>query len=161
MDDAMKRALLGDILNKVGLDGIGQIVMEQNNTINVGQQQPVQMPPHLNRDFAMQIYSFLIAGGYIDNSTPSEDFLYLMGVSSIPPVALKKINWMHTVQQLRTFLKLCFEEPLNRKSIKMAELERRAPECFLNKGKKMTSLAKDSEENSIDLDNIVNFFRIN
>lgn len=159
MDDAMKRALLGDILNKVGLDGIGQIVLEQNNTINVGQQQPVQMPPHLNRDLAMQIYNFLITGGYIDNSTPSEDFLYLMGVSSIPPVSLKKINWMRTLQQLRTFLKLCFEEPLNRKSIKMAELERRTPECFLNKGKKMTSLAKDSEENSAELDKIVNFFR--
>ena len=159
MDDAMKRALLGDILDRVGSGGIGQVVMEQNNTITVGQPMPVQMPPHLTREQGMALYTFLISNNYIDAVTPSEDFLYLMGISSMPPVKMKLINWLNTVQQLRKMLTLVFDEPLKRGSLKLAEIERRAPLCFLNKGKKMSVLAKPSAEYSAELDAIENFFR--
>lgn len=159
MTDEMKRALLGDILDKVGMDGIGQVVLEQNNTINVGREKPVQMPPHLNRERAVEIYEFLINNGYIDSSTTSDDFLYLMGVTSEPPVKLKPINWLRTVQQLRTMIRLTWKVSLERGSLKLAELERRAPFCFLNKGKKMSALAKPSEEYSQELDDLEKFFR--
>lgn len=160
MDEATKRALLGDILDRVGLEGIGQVVLEQNNSITVGQPLPVQMPPCLTRERAMEIYNFLVNGKYIEESTPSEDFLYMMGVMSTPPLKLKHINWLKTVQQLRTMLTLAFDEPIKRGALKLAEIERRAPHCFLNKGKKMTSLAKPSEEYSTELDALKVFFRL-
>lgn len=155
----MKRALLGDILDRVGLDGIGQVVLEQHNSITVGQPLPVQMPPHLTREHGMELYTFLINGNYIDAVTPSEDFLYLMGVSCVPPVKLKPINWLGTMQQLRTLLVLAFDAPLKRGSLKLAEIERRAPSCFLNKGKKMAALAKPTVEYSSELEALELFFR--
>ena len=159
MTDEQKRQMLGDVLDRVGMDGIGQLVLEQNNTFNIGQQQPVQMPPHLSRERAVEIYNFLIGNGYIDQLTQADDFLYLMGVTATAPLKLKLINWQTTVQQLRRMLELTFDEPLGRGSLKKAELERRAPFCFLNKGKKMKELAKPTAEYSMELDKLEDFFR--
>lgn len=159
MDDAMKRALLGDIVDRVGLDGIGQIVFEQNNTINVGKEPPVQLPPYLRRERAMELYVFLTDHSYIDRATSAEDFLYLMGVSSTAPLKLKPINWLTTVEQLRTMLQLAYEVPISRKAVTMAEIERRVPSCFLNKGVRMKQLAKPRMENSLERDVLLNFFR--
>lgn len=159
MTDEMKRALLGDILEKVGMDGIGQVVLEQNNAITVGREKPVQMPPYLTQERAVAIYEFLISSGYISTSTTSDEFLYLMGVTSEPPLKMKPINWLKTVQQLRTMITLAWKVPLERGSLKLAELEKRVPFCFLNKGAKMKVLAKPSVENSYEMDMIANFFR--
>lgn len=159
MTDEQKRQMLGDILDRVGMDGIGQLVLEQNNTFNIGQQQPVQMPPYLNREQTVDIYNFLIGNGYIDQQTQADDFLYLMGVTATAPLKLKPVNWLTTVQQLRRMLELAFNEPLGRGSLKKAELERRTPFCFLNKGKKMKELAKPSTEFSQELDKLEDFFR--
>ena len=159
MTDEQKRQMLGDILDRVGMDGIGQLVLEQNNTFNIGQQQPVQMPPHLSRERTVEIYSFLIKNGYIDKQTQADDFLYLMGVTATAPLKIKLTNWLTTVQQLRRMLELSFAEPLNRGSLKKAEIERRVPYCFLNKGKKMKELAKPSTEYSLELDKLEDFFR--
>lgn len=160
MNDETKRNFLNDILNRVGVEGIGQVVIEQNNTINVGKEQPVQMPPHLMKERAMELYHFLVAGGYIEGQTSAADFLYLMGVTSIAPMKLKRINWLRTMQQLRRMLELAYEEPISRGALKKAEIERRAPECFFNKGKKMEKLPKNTEENSYELDSIEEFFRL-
>lgn len=159
MTDDQKRQIMGDILDRVGMDGIGQLVLEQNNTFNIGQQQPVQMPPSLSRERAVEIYNFLIENGYIDPQTQADDFLYLMGVAATAPLKLKPVNWLTTVQQLRRMLELTFDEPLSRGSLKKAELERRTPYCFLNKGKKMKELAKPSAEYSLELDKLEDFFR--
>lgn len=159
MDAELKRRLLGDILNHVGPDGIGKITIEENNTILVGQQLPTQMPPHLTQEEAMDLYRFLTTNSYIDPATPSDSFLYLMGVTMSVPAKLKPINWLNTVQQLRIMLTRAFEDPINRGAIKLAEIEKRVPECFLNKGKKMEVLAKATAENSIALDKLENFFR--
>lgn len=158
MTDEMKRALMSDILDRVGSQGIGQLILEQNNTIQVGQPQPVQMPPYLTREQGMSLYRFLVDGEYIAADTPSDDFLYLMGVSANAPIRLKPINWLNTVQQLRTMLTCAFSKPMERKAIKLAELERRAPECFLIKSKKMNNLAKPTQENSIEMDKLTEFF---
>ncbi len=159
MTDEQKRQLLGDVLDRVGMDGIGQLVLEQNNTFNIGQQQHVQMPPHLSRERAVEIYNFLIGNGYVDQQTQADDFLYLMGVTATAPLKLKPVNGLTTVQQLRSMLELSFGEPLERGSLKKAELERRAPYCFLNKGKKMKELAKPTAEYSMELDKLEDFFR--
>lgn len=159
MTDEHKRQILGDVLDRVGMDGIGQLVLEQNNTFNIGREQPVQMPPYLNRERAVEIYNFLIRNGYIDQQTQADDFLYLMGVTATAPLKMKLVNWLNTVQQLRRMLELSFDEPLGRGSLKKAELERRAPYCFLNKGKKMKDLAKPTAEYSLELDKLEDFFR--
>lgn len=159
MNDETKRSILNDILNRVGLDSIGQVVIEQNNTINVGKEQPVQMPPYLLKERAMELYLFLVDGCYIEAQTSADDFLYLMGVTSVAPMRLKRINWLRTMQQLRRMLELAFEVPISRGSLKKAEIERRAPECFLNKGNKIEKLSKATEEFSSELDAIEHFFR--
>lgn len=120
---------------------------------------PTQMPPYLTREEAMDLYRFLTTNSYIDQATSPEHFLYLMGVTMSAPNKLKPINWLQTVQQLREMLTLAFEEPIKRGAIKLADIEKRAPECFLNKGAKMNSLAKSREENSNELDELRNFFR--
>lgn len=159
MDDELKRRLLDDILNHVGPDGIGKITIEENNTILVGQQLPTQMPPHLTREEAMELYRFLTTNCYIEPATSSENFLYLMGVTMSVPAKLKPINWLQTVQQLRVMLTLTFDDPIKRGAIRLADIEKRAPECFLNKGNKMKELAKATKENSIELDKLEKFFR--
>lgn len=158
MTDEMKQALMRDVLDRVGPQGIGKLILEQNNTIHVGQPQPVQMPPYLNREQGMCLYRFLVDGNYIAADTPSEDFLYLMGVSAIAPIRLKPINWLNTVQQLRIMLTHAFSDPMEKKALRLAELERRAPECFLNKSTKMKNLAKPTQENSIEMDKLIEFF---
>jgi hypothetical protein len=159
MTDEQKRQMLGDVLDRVGMDGIGQLVLEQNNTFNIGREQPVQMPPYLSRERAVEIYNFLIGNGYIDQQTQADDFLYLMGVTATAPLKMKPVNWLTTVQQLRRMLELTFGEPLVRGSLKKAELERRTPYCFMNKGKKMKELAKPTAEYSMELDKLEDFFR--
>lgn len=159
MNDETKRSILNDILNRVGLDSIGQVVIEQNNTINVGKEQPVQMPPYLLKERAMELYLFLVDGCYIEAQTSADDFLYLIGVTSVAPMRLKRINWLRTMQQLRRMLELAFEVPISRGSLKKAEIERRVPECFLNKGNKIEKLSKATEEFSSELDAIEHFFR--
>jgi hypothetical protein len=159
MTDELKKQMLGDILDRVGMDGIGQVVLEQNNTFNVGKEQPIQMPPHLGRERTVEIYNFLIENNYIDAQTQADDFLYLMGVTATAPLKLKAVNWLTTVQQLRTMLELAFDEPIKRGSLKKAEIERRAPFCFMNKGKKMKDLAKPTTEYSAEIDKLTDFFR--
>jgi len=159
MTEEQKRQMLGDVLDRVGMDGIGQLVLEQNNTFNIGREQPVQMPPYLSRERAVEIYNFLIGNGYIDQQTQADDFLYLMGVTATAPLKMKQVNWLTTVQQLRRMLELTFGEPLGRGSLKKAELERRTPYCFMNKGKKMKELAKPTAEYSMELDRLEDFFR--
>lgn len=161
MTDEAKRAMLNSVLDRIGPDGIGQLVIEQHNTIHVGQKMPTQMPPYLSVERTMEIYHFLISGCFIEASTPSENFIYLMGASSCPPQKLKPIIWKTTVQQLRTMLTLAFDEPIKRGAVLLAEIERRAVECFLNKGEKMRNLAKPTNEISYGMESIVRFFRPN
>lgn len=118
-----------------------------------------QMPPYIIREEAIEIYNFLINGNYIASDTSSEDFLYLMGVTANASDKIKLISWQKTVQQLRRFVELAYRDPIKRQSIKLADIERRVPLCFLNKDKKMTVLAKATQENSLDLDAIEEFFR--
>lgn len=118
-----------------------------------------QMPCYISREKAIEIYNFLINGKYIAPDTSSEDFLYLMGVTADAPDKIKLINWQTTVQQLRRFVELAYREPLKRKSIKLADIERRVPLCFLKRGEKMKELAKATYENSNELDAIEDFFR--
>ncbi|MBQ6051399.1 MAG: hypothetical protein IJL35_12505 [Bacteroidaceae bacterium] len=161
MDEKTKRDFMNDILARVGMGGIGQVVLEQNNTFNVGKEQPIQMPPHLTKEWTMRLYQFLVEKEFIDKQTPADDFLYLMGVTSIAPVKLKPINWLKTIQQLRLVLERSFQTPIHRGSLRKAEIERRAPYCFLNKGKKMEELSKPKEELSAEIDEIEIFFRQN
>lgn len=121
--------------------------------------QPAQMPPYTTREEVMNLYRFLIKEEFIESSTSAESFLYIMGVTEVPPKNLKLINWKGNMQQLRVMLTECYREPLDRKAIKLADIERLAPQCFLNKGNKMSTLAKPKEEPNLRTDALRNFFR--
>ena len=159
MNDEQKRQFLNDILARVGTNAIGQVVIEQNNTIYVDEKQPPHLPPYLVQERAMEIYSFLVDRKFIDANTNAEHFLFLFGVKGVAPKNLKPVNWHGTQQQLRTVLQLTFETPLERKSLRLADIERNVPFCFLIKGKKITSLAKQTVELSTEIDEITSFFR--
>lgn len=159
MTDELKRQLMNDLLLRVGVNSIGKITIEENNTILVGQEWRTQMPPHLTHEQGMELYRYLTAEGFIEATTSSEFFLYLMGVTMTLPAKLKSINWLQTVQQLRVMLESTFQEPIERKAIKLADIERRAVDCFLVKGKKIDNLANYKEENSLMMDKLMDFFR--
>ena len=159
MNDEQKREFLNNILARVGANSIGQVVIEQNNTIYVDEKQPPQLPPFLSQERAMEIYSFLVDNNFIDANTQTLHFLFLMGVKGIAPKNIKSVNWHGTQQQLRTLLQLAFEAPVERKALRMADIERNVPFCFLVKGKKINSLAKQTMELSAEIDMITDFFR--
>ena len=159
MNDETKKEMFNFILSKVGMDSIGQVVFEQNNNIYVSGKQHAQMPAYLTREKAVEIYNFLIENNFIISSTHVDSFLYLMGVSGVEPKKLSLIDWNGTQQQLRTMLTLAFEDQIKRSALRMAEIERLCPLCFLVKGKKINVLAKSSNETSLEIDKITDFFR--
>lgn len=159
MNDEQKKDFLSSILARVGTNAIGQVVIEQNNTIYVDEKQPPQLPPSLSQERAMEIYSFLVDNNYIDANTQASHFLFLFGVKGVAPQNLKPVNWHGTQQQLRTLLQLAFEAPIERRALRMADVERNVPFCFLVKGKKISSLAKQTMELSAEIDAIGDFFR--
>lgn len=160
MTDETKRMIMGDILARVGADGVGNVILEQNNTINVGAERPVQMPPELLPERCMEIYRFLRREGFIAAATPSEHFLYLMGAEASVPDKLKPVEWMKTQQLLRTMLTEAFAEALDSGAIRLADIERRAADCFLVKGRRIDRLAKPKPEISGDMDALQDFFRL-
>ena len=101
----------------------------------------------------------LLENGFQLGTVGRDHFLFLFGVKGVAPKNLKPVNWHGTQQQLRTVLQLTFETPLERKSLRLADIERNVPFCFLIKGKKITSLAKQTKELSAEMDEITNFFR--
>lgn len=161
MNDETKKDMFNFILSKVGAENIGQVVFEQNNTIYVSEKRHSQMPAYLTREKAVDLYNFLIDNSYINSSTSIDSFLYLIGVSGIEPKKLELIDWNGTQQQLRTMLTLAYENQLNRSALRLSEIERLAPLCFLVKGKKIKVLAKPTNEMSLEIDKIKEFFRPN
>ena len=159
MNDETKKDMFSFILSKVGAENIGQVVFEQNNTIYVSGKQHSQMPAYLTRERAVEIYNFLIENSFIISSTPVDSFLYLMGVSGVEPKKLTLIDWIGTQQQLRTMLSLAFENQIKRSALRLAEIERLCPLCFLVKGKKINVLAKPYKEMSLEMDKLKDFFR--
>lgn len=159
MNDEQKKDFLSNILGRLGTNAIGQVVIEQNNTIYVDEKQPPQLPPFLSQERAMEIYSFLVDKNFIDANTQTSHFLFVMGVKGVAPKNLKPVNWHGTQQQLRTMLQLTFADALERKSLRMADMERNVPFCFTVKGKKISSLAKQTIEFSSEIDTITDFFR--
>lgn len=133
--------------------------LNQLSTQNTIVHKHPQMPSYITRENAIEIYNFLIDGKYIAPETSSEDFLYLMGVTTNASNKIKPINWQNTVQQLRRFVELAYCGPIQRKAIKLVDIERKVPLCFLNKGKQMTALAKSTTENTHEIDRLEEFFR--
>lgn len=159
MNDEQKRDFLNNILARLGPNAIGQVVIEQNNTIYVDEKQPPQLPPFLTQERAMEIYSFLVDNKFIDADTQTLHFLFLMGVKGVAPKNLKLVNWHGTQQQLRTMLQLAFADAIERSAMRLADIERNVPLCFLVKGKSISSLSKPTVETSVRIDLITDFFR--
>lgn len=115
MNDEQKRELLNDILARVGTNAIGQVVIEQNNTIYVDEKQPPHLPPCLVQEKAMEIYSFLVDRKFIDANTNAEHFLFLFGVKGVAPNnslepccnSLLKLPWNESRCDWQTLRETC------------------------------------------------------
>lgn len=114
-------------------------------------------PLNKTKDEGVTQYNFLTEHKYMKASLDS--WLFLMGFVTEQPNIVVPITWLTTKEQLRTMLFLSFEKLISDKSIKKVDIEKLVPDCFINKDGKTMNLAKPKKENSIELDNLINFFR--
>jgi hypothetical protein len=75
------------------------------------------------------------------------------------PKKLSAIMWLRTKEQLRVMLRLLFQSQIEGKQMKVADLERLTPKVFVNKEGKPLTLAKPSEELSMEMTKLEDFFR--
>jgi hypothetical protein len=85
---------------------------------------------------------------------PLDSWLYLMGFVTEIPGRVVPIMWLTTKEQLRTMLRLSFENLIHNNSIKIADLERLTPKCFVDNNGKPMNLPKAKTEYSSEIDRI-------
>ena len=77
---------------------------------------------------------------------PIDSWLFLMGFVEQKPAHIKAIKWIGNKEQLRVMLTLLFDELINEKSLSLAEIERLASCCFVDKKGNPMKMAKKKEE---------------
>ena len=114
-------------------------------------------PYHQNKDEGVRLYDSLTNEGFIEGAL--DNWLFLMGFIEQEPVKIKAIIWKGTKEQLRVMLRMLFEELINKKEIKVAELASLTPECFIDINGKPMELANAKEEISFKMDRLKKIFR--
>ena len=121
------------------------------------QSQQPHFPLNKTKDEGVKLYDFLTKSKYI--TAPLESWLYLMGFVTEKPEKIVPITWLTTKEQLRTMLRLSFENLIDNKSVKIADLQRLTTKCFVdNKGNRM-NIPKAKKEYSPEIDKLEKFFR--
>lgn len=105
------------------------------------------------------LFEFLVHGQYIAADSSMASWLYLMGYSTQQPDELKPIRWLRTKQQLRVMLKGAMSGMLENDIVRLADIERLVPSCFVDAEGEPLSLAKPKTEFSAEIDEIEKFFR--
>ena len=122
----------------------------------IGNEWP-HFPLNKTKDEGVKLYNFLTKNEYITASLDS--WLFLMGFVTEKPEKIVPITWLTTKEQLRTMLRLSFENLINNKSIKIADLERLTPKCFVDNEGKPMNMPKAKMEYSPEIDKLKEFFR--
>lgn len=121
---------------------------------NSSQDKHVHFPHCLDREKGNELFKFLIKGAYIDSKTDEESFLFLMGCTYGQPNELKLIKWLKNKQLLREMLEQIFHSSVDNKSLRIVDIERLTPLCFMNRDGNSLILAKRKFIFSIDSDNL-------
>lgn len=117
-----------------------------------------RFPANITFDIAVILLKFLKEKEFIAEDTDSDSFMYLMGCSNEKPRELKKIKFLQNKQILRELLEKAFFSLLDGQSLTKAEIERIAPEVFVDKKGKGIKLAKNKLTPSTYSDLLVEFF---
>ncbi len=112
-------------------------------------------------DFVKEALIFLQANKLISRDVQEDQWLYIMGHGRERPEKLNKLKWLGTKENLRLFLTLWYERELNNKYIKLKDICKHVPLCFLDKNENPMCLAKKRKELSGNSDLIEKFFRPN
>lgn len=136
----------------------GDVVQQKVVQVEACKEEDIpHFPLNKTKDEGVSLYSFLSKNQYI--KAPLDSWLFLMGFVTEKPQKVVSIMWLTTKEQLRTMLVNSFEGLINNKTLKIADLERLAPKCFVDKNGKPLYLPKPRTEYSTKMDQLVNFFR--
>lgn len=104
------------------------------------------------------LYELLTDGKYIADGTSLDNFMWVMGYSALKPKQTAPIMWLKTKMQLRVMLDGAMAKQIGDGELKVADMERLVPKCFVGKDGQPYSLTKPKEEYSEDMDRLRHFF---
>ena len=114
-------------------------------------------PLNKTKDEGVKLYDFLTAGQYMN--VPLDSWLFLMGFVTEKPEKVVAIQWLTTMEQLRMMLRMTFGDLIEKKSVKVVDLNNLAHLCFVDDEGKPVNLPKPRQEISQQMDRLVEFFR--
>lgn len=121
---------------------------------NAGQQTNLRFPKCMEDRKLNLLYQFLINNQLIALSTLSNNFVYMMGGTETP-TKVEPIEWMGNLQELRQVVQNAFSELTERGALKMSDLERMVPFCFMKNG---TPVKLPKNDSRLSSEKIANFF---
>ena len=117
-----------------------------------------RFPDNANWRQGEDLYQLLTDGNYIASGTTLANFLWVMGYSTLKPNQIAPIMWLKTKMQLRVMLDGALAKQIGSGQLKVVDMERLVPKCFVGKDGQPYSLTKPKEEYSADMDRLKEFF---
>ena len=117
-----------------------------------------RFPENTNWRQGEDLYQLLTDGNYIASGTTLANFLWVMGYSVQKPQHAQPIVWLKTKMQLRAMLSGVLADMLDKHEVRVSDMERLVPKCFVGKDGQPYSLTKPKEEYSADMDRLKEFF---
>ena len=114
-------------------------------------------PPFINEKQGIALYRFLVEQSFIVATTDEASFLFLIGCASEQPMELHKIIWAKNKQLLREMLEQLFNTLIGNRCLRIADLERLTPLCFVSIKHESFKLANRTKHPSTDSDKLKNF----
>ena len=104
------------------------------------------------------LFNLLLKGSFIAAGTNIDNWLWIMGYSPKAPQHLQPIMWLKTKEQLRTMLNGVLTAKNLDSPMKVADMERLVPQCFVDKDGSPLHLSKSKAEYSEEIDQLKGFF---
>ncbi|MCR5315670.1 MAG: hypothetical protein K6E52_07235 [Bacteroidaceae bacterium] len=118
--------------------------------------QPAHFPQNHSEAIGKQWFDMLVANGFIERDSELENWLYLMGFSSLQPNEVVPITWLKTKETARMMVTKIHSNLLDTNILTVGMIGKLTSQCFIYKGAPL-ELSKPKKENSVDADLIENF----
>lgn len=117
-----------------------------------------RFPQNSNWRQGQDLFDLLLAGHFIDATTDIDNWMWTMGYSPQKPQQLQPIKWLKTKAQLRVMLDGVLTALAPDNAMKVTDMERLVPQCFVNKDGNPLYLSKPKAEFSEEMDQLKDFF---
>lgn len=153
MDDFFKEIM------KLAVQGgglkIGQFVEDNHGTINYYENSSSStsksldtFPRTFDEEQGKRLFNGLKEKRFIDANTTQDNFLFIFGCTTTPPIKRKPISWLTSLESARYFIEdLCFEDMLAKGTIRKKDLNAITKKNFIHNDVSM-GLNKPREEQS-------------